>query len=332
MILLSWNSRGLGNPRRVRVLADLVREEDTKVLFLQETKLHARAAEKLKFRLGFENCLAVSSEGRSGGLALYWKKQVKVVIKNYSKSHIHASIHDAIEEGETWFLTGIYGQPEAHRRHETWDLIRSLKLPQDQGWLLIGDFNEVLSNHEKSGGRESSDRQMQAFQAVVDECELMDLGFQGNPFTWCNNRETDQCISERLDRCLASLKWKAFFPMAKVIHGTTTYSDHTPIKSHVHFASVQRRGKRPFRFEAMWVEDSSCQEVIKEAWLDSAGERRMEGVMKQISRCGEKSERWNKNSFGHVQKNLKKAKQKLQNVQDADPKSLNSEAIKNARS
>ncbi|XP_041011336.1 uncharacterized protein LOC121255118 [Juglans microcarpa x Juglans regia] len=256
--------------------------------------------ERLKYRLGFENCLAVGCKGRSGGMALYWKKEIDVVVKNFSRSHIHASIHDTRDEGETWFLTGIYGQPEAHRRHETWDLIRSLKMPSDQGWLLMGDFNEVLSNQEKSGGRDRSDMQMQDFRVVVDECELLDLGFQGTPFTWCNNRETDHSISERLDRCLANLKWKALFPMVKVIHGNAAYSDHIPIKLQLQSNEFLRKGRKPFHFEAMWVEDKNCQEIIKIAWVDSAGERTMEGVMKQINRCGEKLERWNKNSFGHV--------------------------------
>lgn len=39
------------------------------------------------------------------------------------------------------------------------------------------------------------------------ECELRDLDFNKTPYTWCNKREGNDCISERLDRFLANYKW-----------------------------------------------------------------------------------------------------------------------------
>ncbi|KAG6625017.1 hypothetical protein CIPAW_16G066600 [Carya illinoinensis] len=109
MILLSWNSRGLGNQRGVRSLSDLVREEGPKVLFLQETRLQVKEMEKIKYKLGYDNCLAVSSEGRSGGLALLWRNDVNLDIKHYSKNHIHASIQDSSTDYAPWYFTGVYG-------------------------------------------------------------------------------------------------------------------------------------------------------------------------------------------------------------------------------
>lgn len=38
---------------------------------MQETRLNAKVVERQKVRLGFENCLAVNCDGRSGGLALF---------------------------------------------------------------------------------------------------------------------------------------------------------------------------------------------------------------------------------------------------------------------
>lgn len=65
----------------------------------------------------------------------------------------------------------------------------------------------------KSGGRPRSDRQLKAFRDVIEECYLHDLGFSGNPFTWCNRREARLSISERLDKFLANLKWDSIYPM-----------------------------------------------------------------------------------------------------------------------
>ena len=39
MNLLSWNCRGLGNPRSVNALKEVIRIEKPKIVFLMETKL-----------------------------------------------------------------------------------------------------------------------------------------------------------------------------------------------------------------------------------------------------------------------------------------------------
>ena len=78
MIILSWNCRRLGNCQVVEVLANLVRKKDSMILFLMEIKLTVREMELIKVELGFPSMLAVSSEGRCGGLALFWKSEVMV--------------------------------------------------------------------------------------------------------------------------------------------------------------------------------------------------------------------------------------------------------------
>lgn len=64
------------------------------VLFLQETKLPVKKMEHIRLKVGFECSFAVSSEGRSGGLALMWHKGIQISIKNYSKHHIDAMVHE----------------------------------------------------------------------------------------------------------------------------------------------------------------------------------------------------------------------------------------------
>ncbi|XP_042958008.1 uncharacterized protein LOC122293496 [Carya illinoinensis] len=229
--------------------------------------------ERMKYKLGFQNCLAVSCEGKSGGIALFWNNRFKVEIQTFSKFHIHAKVTEEEENVESWWLTGFYGNSDVSKRHESWNLLRTLLVPSDKGWLILGDFNEILSNAEKSGGRDKPDRQMKAFTDVIDECHLHDLGFNGTPFTWCNRREMAHCISERLDRFLLNLKWHSFYPMASVIHGVIAYFDHVPIMLKLTAGSVQGPRKKLFRFEAMWVDATDCKQVIQEAWRGVEGRK-----------------------------------------------------------
>ena len=68
MDFLAWNCRGLGLDPTVGELGDLIRSYNQAVVFLSETKKTARAMEKVKWRLGFQNGIAVDCVGKSGGL------------------------------------------------------------------------------------------------------------------------------------------------------------------------------------------------------------------------------------------------------------------------
>lgn len=50
-------------------------------------------------------------------------------------------------------MTGIYVHLETAKREETWRLIKLLKTEGDRPWVVCGDFNEILSNVEKRGGK-----------------------------------------------------------------------------------------------------------------------------------------------------------------------------------
>ena len=68
--VLGWNCRGLGNPRSVRALRNLVQQWDPDFVLLSETKLKKNSMDKKKGSVGFINGLVDPSHGRSGGLAL----------------------------------------------------------------------------------------------------------------------------------------------------------------------------------------------------------------------------------------------------------------------
>ena len=109
----------------------------------------------------------VPREGRGGGLALFWKSSINLIVMGSSKYYIHAVINK--DSDNEWHFTSFYGEPEIARRTEAWDQLRYLNSQSNTPWLCVGDFNKIIRQDEKVGGRIRPHNQMQLFREVIDE-------------------------------------------------------------------------------------------------------------------------------------------------------------------
>lgn len=55
-------------------------------------------------------------------------------------------------------------------------------------WMVAGDFNIIADSSEKKGGIQTDMGAVQDFQNFIHQNILIDMGFIGDIFTWCNNR------------------------------------------------------------------------------------------------------------------------------------------------
>ena len=80
----------------------------------------------------------------------------------------------------------IYGEARTNLKYKTWEVMEELRLHQPTGipWLCAGDFNEILFHHEKEGGVPRALSCLDRFEMALESCELHDLGFCGDVFTW----------------------------------------------------------------------------------------------------------------------------------------------------
>lgn len=113
--------------------------------------------------------------GRRGGLALLWNVDTLVELFSFSQHHIDVRVGEV----NTWRFTGIYGYPEDDQKWRTWELIRHMADGNSMAWLCVGDFNEILSDEEKLGGKFRRDDRMRDFRYCLEDCGLADLGFIG---------------------------------------------------------------------------------------------------------------------------------------------------------
>ncbi|CAM8901772.1 unnamed protein product [Rhodiola kirilowii] len=306
MKIISWNCRGVGGPRAVRALCDVTRSHRPSIIGLIETKKAGDNWESLKLKLGFRGCFAVGSQGRSGGLALLWEEGLKVVLMSYSTSHI-----DVLVKGEhEFYLTLFYGHPKLQERTQSWELLRRLKRVADKPWVVIGDFNEIAYSWEWESRRTRQAWQMENFRRCLDDCNLLDLGYKGGPFTYSNKRKEEQEVKARLDRAVANQGWRSMFPKALVNHSFANSSDHIPIV--IYTDGIKRAHRQDFkRFEPMWLRHTAFKDIVKEAWLAQPEEA---NLTSKLCSCMSRLSQWDSKVFGDVKKKVKELKERIGNL------------------
>jgi hypothetical protein len=205
-----------------------------------------------------------------------------------------------------WRLTGVYGEPRWEDKYKTWDRIRELHSQHNIPWVLIGEFNEILFSHEKEGGNPRPLNFMQAFRDVLTDCNLDDLGFVGDPFTWRRGR-----IRERLDRAIANPEWLIMHPEATVQHLESMRSDHRPILLETE-RPIALGGSGSKKFEAKWLKEDSFREVVEDAWAKANVEVTEGGVLARLSHMHSLLHAWDRDILQKPKRRLRTAQRKLE--------------------
>lgn len=130
--------------------------------------------------------------------------------------------------------------------------------------MILGDFNALSGQHEKSGGRPFTSLSRDSFYQLKLAHGLVDLESSGPVFTWCNGRSERHQIRERLGKGLANREWASLFPRALIRNLPSHNSDHAPIL--LSLDGAMGAGSKPFRFESCWTRDEASWRVVQEAW------------------------------------------------------------------
>ena len=92
MNLLSWNVRGLGNPRTRLTIRKIVQKYKPQLFFVCETKLESAQVREECGKLNFDKCFAVSRNEKGGGITMMWTSDINVNILSYSRHYIDAEV------------------------------------------------------------------------------------------------------------------------------------------------------------------------------------------------------------------------------------------------
>ncbi|KAL5568745.1 hypothetical protein UlMin_025320 [Ulmus minor] len=136
--------------------------------------------------------------------------------------------------------------------------------------MLIGDLNGIWDCSDCSSNR-GMDRGSRAMRQYLDNLGMLSLPSSGFNYTWSNHCHGGNMVYSRIDRGVANEELWGLFPNTSIKLLPQSTSDHNPQVLHCFGKHVL--SKRPFRFEAAWVEDQRSHWVVNQAWFNRSHPR-----------------------------------------------------------
>lgn len=195
-----WNCRGAGSVSFMKHFLYFVKMFSPSIVILLETSVPGNCIEKILKRTALSKFTTAEANGSAGGISVIWD-DTEVTVEPISWDDQVVQLLIKQDDHPLWFLSAIYASPKPNFRTHMWHYLRCIGTGLNLPWLLTGDFNQVLEDRDKRGGRTVKQCRVKPLCEMLESCELMDMGFVGPRFTWSNMRASPACIEERLDRC-----------------------------------------------------------------------------------------------------------------------------------
>ncbi|XP_074306251.1 uncharacterized protein LOC141641491 [Silene latifolia] len=222
-----WNVQGTGNKRKINAIKEVVRTYKPTVLALVKTHMAEEHAIKMGSILGYAGQSRVNAIGFSGGIWLYWKKDVVTVTP--IAEHQQFITVEISRNGELhWFFSAMYANPDPANMRELWVELENFARRNNRPWLLAA--------------------------------------FTGPSHTWARGHSVETRQSARLDRALCNADWGALFENAMVRNIPAIQSDHCPLFISPNGFVPLNAINRPFGFQACWLTHENVKEFVDNSW------------------------------------------------------------------
>lgn len=105
-------------------------------------------------------------------------------------------------ENITTYSSIVYTTYNRYAFKDFWNQLISFCHLLVEPWCVSGYFNIISIASKRHGGYTQNANAIKDFNNMVLDCNLVDIGYIGNNFTWNNNR-----VWQRPDKTLFNLSW-----------------------------------------------------------------------------------------------------------------------------
>ncbi|XP_009622344.2 uncharacterized protein [Nicotiana tomentosiformis] len=203
-----------------------------------------------------------------------------------------------VEAAKTFHLTIIYAKCKTAMRILLWETLRLKSTMCTMPWCIIGYFNVISSTEEKIGGVPYQMSESLDFLSMMEDCELVGLGFYGPRYTWSNGKGPGSIVWKRLDRGLANDNWLVSFPTTTISHLAAASSDHSLLLMEIHGQYDQ--AKKYFRFLDNWTENDSFLSLVQNVWNKRVEGNAMWVFHQKLKALSQALRKWSRIQYGNI--------------------------------
>ncbi|KAI0510829.1 hypothetical protein KFK09_011438 [Dendrobium nobile] len=262
--LLFWNCRGAKKVEAALYLREAIKDHGVIFVGLLETRINnVENNQIMKLLADNWKFFMVPSVGLSGGLLILWRCDLAdFTVVKHSSQMVVGNLK-MINKGD-WKIALVYGSTDVQERKFLWeDLGR--QCDDDSPLIIGGDFNCILSQEEKRGGKKFKMNQgSKDFPSFMINNDLHLVNSMGPKYTWCNNKSGSNRIWEKLDRCLINSSAMNFLHLALVKHLPRFASVHCPLVMEL-FKPVNSV-RKDIRYEEVWATYYGATALVKKIW------------------------------------------------------------------
>lgn len=126
--------------------------------------------------LSFSDIVGADAEGKSDETALAWTDSCWCEALDFSSHWIH--VKTFISPSVFCFISFVYGSSKPYNRPSFWECLGRLGSFIADPWLMLGDFNHIVSNHEKISSNECilGSQYLLYFMASLNLIDLIPFG------------------------------------------------------------------------------------------------------------------------------------------------------------
>ncbi|XP_050220840.1 uncharacterized protein LOC126671160 [Mercurialis annua] len=314
-MLAVWNIRGLNNPLKQSEIASLIRRNKLSVVGIVETRVsHAQfdnVWKKFGNKLpnwGILHNYCCSDMGRVW--IIYNKDMVNIQAIKMHSQFIHCQLDC---DGISFMCTFVYGSYVAHDRIDLWNQLNGISLNINLPWIILGDFNAVISNANRLGGNDIDVQAASEFQDWTINSNVNELPHSGNHYTWCNNQCGDNRIWRKLDWVFVNESWMNSWEESFYVVHNPGISDHSPLVVSLNNGTYIRRS--PFRFFNSWCEHPNFSAIIDDGWKANFNGCMMYKVYQKLKIVRRSLRAMNKEVFADISNKVNDTKKLLNSLQ-----------------
>ncbi|KAF9673206.1 hypothetical protein SADUNF_Sadunf11G0124500 [Salix dunnii] len=306
-----WNTWGLNSPQKQKAVTEWINKHHLDIVALFETKIAGKNLPSIQTKICHNWHFQTNHPHSSPSpcrIMLGWNPNKYSLVCTHINaqwitcSATHTTGNNAIN------ITFVYGLHSPAERKKLWEYINASSGSfSNQPWVIMGDFNAILSPAYKEGGDRNWYSHSDDFANSIHGAGLIHLPLTGPILSWHNGQQGGHTIQKKLDWAFVNHHLLQKWPSAITHFQPRSTSDHSAM--HVQLTTPNPPKKKPFHFLNLWLQREDFPSILASVWDVNIVGNPMHVLHSKLRALKARLKHYHKHNTNHISRRLDKAKE-----------------------